>query len=111
MQKYDFKTYRGKGKRNCERPVYAARSFPGYSMFGAGSIKFVFFITFKKETGKTFISWLTDYRMDHAADLMLETNEKSYKIAERVGYQDANYFSYVFKKRFGMSPSKYRTEH
>ena len=43
---------------------------------------------FKKETGKTFISWLTDYRMDHAADLMLETNEKSYKIAERVGYQD-----------------------
>ena len=66
---------------------------------------------FKKETGKTFISWLTDYRMDHAADLMLETNEKSYKIAERVGYQDANYFSYVFKKRFGMSPSKYRTEH
>lgn len=66
---------------------------------------------FRKETGKTFISWLTDYRMDHAADLMLETNEKSYKIAERVGYQDANYFSYVFKKRFGMSPSKYRTEH
>ena len=66
---------------------------------------------FKKETGKTFISWLTDYRMDHAADLMLETNEKSYKIAERVGYQDANYFSYVFKKRFGMSPSKYRTSH
>ena len=44
-------------------------------------------------------------------DLMLETNEKSYKIAERVGYQDANYFSYVFKKRFGMSPSKYRTSH
>ena len=66
---------------------------------------------FKKETGKSFISYLTDYRMDHAANLILETNEKSYKIAEQVGYQDANYFSYVFKKRFGMSPSKYRTEH
>lgn len=66
---------------------------------------------FKKETGKAFISYLTDYRMDHAANLILETNEKSYKIAEQVGYQDANYFSYVFKKRFGMSPSKYRTEH
>ena len=66
---------------------------------------------FKKETGKAFISYLTDYRMDHAVNLILETNEKSYKIAEQVGYQDANYFSYVFKKRFGMSPSKYRTEH
>jgi len=54
---------------------------------------------------------LTDYRMDHAAELILETNEKSYQIAERVGYLDANYFSYVFKKRFGVSPSKYRTEH
>ncbi len=66
---------------------------------------------FKKETGKSFITYLTDFRMDNAANLIIETNEKSYKIAEQVGYQDANYFSYVFKKRFGMSPSKYRTEH
>ena len=36
--------------------------------------------------------------------------KKSYKIAEKVGYQDANYFSYVFKKKFGVSPSKYRVE-
>lgn len=66
---------------------------------------------FKKETGKAFISYLTDYRMDIAAELMLNTNDKSYTIAEKVGYQDANYFSYVFKKRFGVSPSKYRAEH
>ena len=66
---------------------------------------------FKKETGKSFVSYLTDYRMEHAASLILETNEKSYKIAEKVGYLDANYFSYVFKKSFGVSPSKYRTEH
>ena len=66
---------------------------------------------FKKETGKAFITYLTDYRMDHAATLILETNEKSYQIAERVGYLDANYFSYVFKKRFGVSPSKYRAQH
>ena len=49
--------------------------------------------------------------MDVAAELMLNTNDKSYTIAETVGYQDANYFSYVFKKRFGVSPSKYRAEH
>lgn len=66
---------------------------------------------FKKETGKSFVTYLTDYRMENAAALILETNEKSYKIAEQVGYLDANYFSYVFKKTFGMSPSKYRTEH
>ena len=60
---------------------------------------------FKKETGISFVSYLTDYRMDIAAKLILE---KSYKIGEMVGYMDANYFSYVFKKKFGISPSKYR---
>ena len=64
---------------------------------------------FKKEVGKSFISYLTDYRMDIAAELILNTDEKSYTIAEKVGYLDANYFSYVFKKKFGVSPSKYRT--
>lgn len=63
---------------------------------------------FKKEVGKSFISYLTDYRMDIAEDLVLNTDEKSYTIAEKVGYLDANYFSYVFKKKFGVSPSKYR---
>lgn len=63
---------------------------------------------FKKETGQSFVSYLTDYRMDRAEEMVLNTDEKSYKIAEKVGYQDANYFSYVFKKKFGVSPSKYR---
>ena len=66
---------------------------------------------FKKETGNSFISYLTNYRMDQAARRLLETNEKSYMIAKEVGYTDPNYFSYVFKRRFGVSPSKYRTEH
>lgn len=65
---------------------------------------------FKKETGNSFISYLTDYRMDRASCLLIETNEKSYIIAQNVGYTDPNYFSYVFKRRFGVSPSKYRTE-
>lgn len=63
---------------------------------------------FKKETGKSFITYLTDYRMDVAVRLIVETNDKSYEIGEKVGYLDANYFSYVFKKKFGVSPSKYR---
>ena len=66
---------------------------------------------FKKETGNSFIGYLTDYRMDQASRLLIETNEKSYIIAKQVGYTDPNYFSYVFKRRFGVSPSRYRTEH
>ena len=66
---------------------------------------------FKKETGKSFISYLTDYRMDIAEELILSGETKSSKVAEKVGYLDANYFSYVFKKRFGVSPSKYRARH
>ena len=66
---------------------------------------------FKKETGNSFISYLTDYRMEQASCQLVETNEKSYIIAKNVGYTDPNYFSYVFKRRFGVSPSKYRREH
>lgn len=66
---------------------------------------------FKKETGNSFIGYLTEYRMEKAARLLIETNEKSYMIAKSVGYSDPNYFSYVFKRQYGVSPSKYRTEY
>ena len=67
-----------------------------------------FSTVFKKETGKTFVGYLTDYRMEKAEMLLLETDEKTYVIAQEVGYSDPNYFSYVFKKQFGVSPSKYK---
>lgn len=67
-----------------------------------------FSTVFKKETGKTFINYLTDYRMEQAVELLLIKEEKTYIIAEQVGYSDPNYFSYVFKKQFGMSPLKYK---
>lgn len=70
-----------------------------------------FSTAFKKKTGSSFIGYLTDYRMDQASRLLIETNEKSYMIAQKVGYTDPNYFSYVFKRRFGVSPNRYRTEH
>ena len=46
--------------------------------------------------------------MEEAVRLLESTAEKSYVIAEMVGYEDPNYFSYVFKKAYGISPSKYR---
>ena len=47
-----------------------------------------FSTVFKKETGKSFVSYVTDYRMEQAARLLIETNEKSYVIAQKVGYTD-----------------------
>ena len=68
-----------------------------------------FSTVFKRETGKRFINYLTDYRMEKAIRLLMEEEEKTYIIAESVGYSDPNYFSYAFKKKFGMSPSKYKS--
>ena len=66
---------------------------------------------FKKETGDSFVAYLTQYRMGKASRLLIETTEKSYVIAQSVGYTDPNYFSYVFKRQYGVSPSKYRSEY
>jgi two-component system response regulator YesN len=68
-----------------------------------------FSTAFKKETQKTFINYLTEYRMEKAVELLTKSDEKTYVIADKVGYSDPNYFSYVFKKQFGVSPSKYRS--
>ena len=46
--------------------------------------------------------------METAARLLLETSDKSYVIGKKVGFEDANYFSYVFKKQYGVSPTRYR---
>lgn len=67
-----------------------------------------FSFIFKKETKITFINYLTQVRMDAAKELLRNTNLKSFEIAEKVGYSEPNYFSYSFKKRFGLSPSEYR---
>lgn len=66
---------------------------------------------FKKETGESFVEYLTGMRMKEAMRRLRDTDEKIYVIAEQTGYPDAGYFSHVFKKRFGFSPIQYRREH
>ena len=63
---------------------------------------------FKKATGQTYIGYLTDVRLNKAVELLNKTDDKTYVIAAKVGYQEQNYFSYVFKKKFGVSPTKFR---
>ena len=67
-----------------------------------------FSTVFKKETGQSYVNYLTEVRLKKAVELLNETDDKTYMIAQKVGYQEQNYFSYVFKKHFGVSPTKYR---
>lgn len=63
---------------------------------------------FKRETGQAYTAYLTELRLNKAVELLNKTDDKTYVIAAKVGYPEQNYFSYVFKKRFGISPTKYR---
>ena len=65
---------------------------------------------FKKSTGDSFVTYLTNIRMKKAVELLETTDEKAYIIAGMIGYDEPNYFSYVFKKAYGISPSKYRQQ-
>lgn len=63
---------------------------------------------FKQETGQPFIKYLTDYRMNVAKDLLRRSSKKSNEIGIMVGYKDPHYFSYLFKKTQGVTPTQYR---
>jgi two-component system response regulator YesN len=64
----------------------------------------------KRYLHASFVDYLTDYRLERAKDLLGTTSLMTYEIAERVGYSDARYFSSIFKKRLGITPSEYRNE-
>lgn len=63
---------------------------------------------FSQNMGQTFIEYLTALRMNKAKELLRCTGMRSNEIAGEVGYKDAHYFSYLFKKTQGMTPSDYR---
>ena len=65
---------------------------------------------FSQKTGKTFIKFLTDYRMMKAKELLKCSNKRSSVIALEVGYRDSHYFSFLFKKTQGMTPTQFRGE-
>ncbi|MFC5704160.1 helix-turn-helix domain-containing protein [Cohnella faecalis] len=63
---------------------------------------------FKQHTGKTPSDFLLELRMAVAAKRIVETDERISDIAYKVGIQDPNYFTRVFKKNFGVTPYTYR---
>lgn len=63
---------------------------------------------FKKRYGVYFKDYLNCVRIEKAKELLLNSNEKVYKISELVGYNNVDYFINKFTKVVGTTPSKYR---
>lgn len=63
---------------------------------------------FKKHAGISFIEYLTMLRMERAKELLLHPDERIYEVSLAVGYQDSRYFSQLFRKYTGESPTDFR---
>ncbi|WP_270167297.1 response regulator transcription factor [Paenibacillus sp. SYP-B4298] len=64
---------------------------------------------FKSKTSYTFLEYCTHHRLKKAADLLTDPAIKVYEVAERVGYPDSRYFSTLFKKWTGLTPTEFRS--
>ncbi|OKP91946.1 two-component system response regulator [Paenibacillus helianthi] len=63
---------------------------------------------FKQMSGYTFLEFVTHCRMEKAKYILQNSNVKVYQVAPLVGYQDPRYFTQVFKKATGNTPTEYR---
>ena len=63
---------------------------------------------FKQNFGKNFITYLNEYRMDKAKELLANPAINIKDVSALAGYRDANYFTRVFKRMVGKTPSEYR---
>lgn len=69
---------------------------------------FYFSSYFKKQVGQNFKDYLNRVRMEHALELLLNSDKRSYEIAEEVGFKDYRYFNEVFSRYYGKTPAAYR---
>ncbi len=65
---------------------------------------------FKNLFGVPFQEYVLSHRLEKAKLLLLTTSLKNYEIAERVGFEDVNYFNTRFKLKYGVSPKQYVTQ-
>jgi len=63
---------------------------------------------FKSEVGDSFTNYLNKLRINQAKELIMEGKYKNNEIAEKVGYINTNYFSTIFKKATGLSPTEFK---
>lgn len=65
---------------------------------------------FAKYYEYTPIQYLNKVRIDHAKNLLLETDEKIVEISQMVGIENTNHFIRLFKEKTGVTPLTYRKE-
>ncbi len=70
-----------------------------------------FSTVFSQMSGQTFTEYLIYLRLSKAKEMLRATNIKSSQIAKESGYNDSHYFSYIFKKNTGITPSEYRQQY
>jgi two-component system, response regulator YesN len=63
---------------------------------------------FKDRYGMNFIDYLTEIRIQHAKEEMVDQGKSLKEICFSIGYKDPNYFSRVFKKQTGLTPTEFR---
>ncbi len=63
---------------------------------------------FKDEMGENFIDYLTTLRINTAKEIMKSSLMSVKEICYEIGYGDPNYFSRIFKKAVGVTPTEYR---
>ena len=66
---------------------------------------------FKRAVGQTYKDYVIDYRLEKAKQKLRQTTESIRDIASSVGYDNAHYFSKLFKEKVGMTPSEYRNKY
>lgn len=107
-----------KNKPGCRKVINDIKSYVNINYFNDISLRQIskeFYMNesylsdlFKKETGSSFSSYLSNVRIDQSKELLRQRDLKTQDIAEMVGYNNSRYFIKVFKKNTGMTPSEYR---
>lgn len=66
---------------------------------------------FKKQTGVSYVEYVTQLRLEEAKKLLQQPDQKVYEVSLAVGYQDSKYFSQIFRKYTGETPTEFRKRH
>lgn len=89
---------------------YRERITLDYAASLAGVNSSYFSRLFKRHAGCGFVEYLTYRRIEAAKVMLKEESAKLADISERSGFEDVSYFSKVFKKKTGVSPSEFRNQ-
>jgi two-component system response regulator YesN len=65
---------------------------------------------FRQSIGETFQEYVSKNRINRAKELLRTTSSKCSEVAYQCGYNDPHYFSYIFKKKTGLTPRQFRSE-